>query len=210
MKLFKPKQILPISHPYFLLGSFSILIVVSYLFFDLPVSEWMQTIPHSIFLTAKWINLLFEPGIGILILPLLFYAFRVFTKKESLANLFLLMSITVNATHLLIIPIKMLLGRYRPELWLTQHLYGFDFFAYKDIDMSLPSGHVGILASILFSIACVHPKKFPWILLLTFALAFCRVIVDAHYMSDILASMLLALFVSQGIYVSLKRAKMAF
>lgn len=210
MLFFKPKKTLPIPYSHLLLGAFSTLIVLSYFFCDLRISEWMHSIPHSMFLIAQGINQLFEPEIGILVLPLLFFVFRAFTKKETLANLFLFMAITVNATHILIVPIKMLLGRFRPEMWISQHLYGLGFFTHNDAEMSFPSGHVGVLASILFSLACIYPKKFPEILFLTFVLSFCRVIVNDHYMSDILASMLLALFVSQWIYVSLKRAKVSF
>jgi membrane-associated phospholipid phosphatase len=102
---------------------------------------------------------------------------------------------------------KMLFGRYRPDLWISQNLYGFDFLSQTDLKMSFPSGHSAVIASILFSIACVYPKKFLSLAILTFVLSFCRVVVEKHYISDILASMLLALFVAQGIYISLKKVK---
>lgn len=210
MQLFKAKKKLPIPNPYFVLGGFTVLIVFSYLFADRKVSEWMLGAPHLLTLFCEIFNLLTGPEVCIIVLPLLFYVFRAFTKKESLANLFLLMAITVNATQVLISPIKMLFGRYRPDLWISQHLYGFDGLTHADIEMSFPSGHAAAIAGILFSLACIYPKKFPSLAVLTFVLSFCRIVVEKHYISDVLASMLLALFVSQWIYISLKRAKVSF
>ncbi len=210
MRLFKPKPLLPLHHPYYFLVIFLILMTLSYLYADRPVSEWILTAPHVLTSICQAINTLLAPEVCIFALPLLFYIFRAWLEKDSLANLFLLMGISVNASQVLITPIKMFFGRYRPDLWLTQHLYGFDFWAHTDKEMSFPSGHAGAIASILFSIACVYPKKFSWLLVLTFILSFCRVVVEKHYMSDILASILLAFFVSQWIYLSLKKAKMSF
>ena len=206
----KCKKNLPLPYPYFFLWLFAILGVCFYFYWDRPISEWVQQMPPIVSSIGYVISALSNPGLSMLILPLLLFISLVWWQKKPLANLFLLMTITVNATHFLTTPIKMFFGRYRPDLWLSQHLYGFDFLVYKDIEMSFPSGHAMTIASILFSIACVYPKKFPLLLVLTILLSFCRVIVDQHYVSDILASMLFTFFMSQWIYLGLKRAKVSF
>lgn len=210
MRLFKSRTRLPLPHPYYCCMIFLTLMILSYLYVDRSVSEWMLAAPYLLVSICKAINMLIAPELCIFALPLLFYIFRAWLKKESLANLFLLMAISVNASQAVICPIKMFFGRYRPDLWLTQHLYGFGFWAHTDNEMSFPSGHAVAIASILFSVACVYPKKFYHLLTLTFILSFSRVVVEKHYISDILASLLIAFLVSQWIYLSLKKTKMSF
>ena len=184
--------------------------VISYLCFDKPISEAMRSPPHFLALLSDGISSIFNPFDGTLLLFVLFYIVRILLKKERLGNQFLLIALSSSLLNAIIIPIKMLFGRFRPELWISNQQYGFDFLVRSDLEMSFPSGHAITIFSIFVSLSCLYPKKSPLFLILALVLSFCRVIENKHYLSDILASLLIAFFGCQWIYYSMKRAKIEF
>jgi membrane-associated phospholipid phosphatase len=85
-------------------------------------------------------------------------------------------------THIL----KFLFGRYRPELLLTQGLYGFSFFSCSYAKMSFPSAHTTTSLAFMTVLSKTKPKyKVVWIIL-AILLSASRVILNEHYLSDVL------------------------
>ena len=100
--------------------------------------------------------------------------------------------------------LKPLVGRARPALILREGVYGFDpLTAHGFIWNGMPSGH----ATTAFALACALTFLYPRLRLLWFAyalvLAASRVMVDAHYVSDVCAGAFLGwltvrLFIKYG------------
>jgi membrane-associated phospholipid phosphatase len=88
--------------------------------------------------------------------------------------------------------IKPLAGRARPLLWLRDGVYGFDpFNRLGSLWNGMPSGHTTTAFALAFSLSFLYPRLrvlwFSYALLL----ASSRIMVDAHYLSDVCAGALL-------------------
>lgn len=182
-------------------------IVLSYFFLDKPIAILFHKAPPFLVSLGRFINAIIDPVPNVLLWPLIFYFVYFIFKKESLGIKILLIAISVNAANAVTIPLKTLFGRYRPELWFSQNLYGFGFFGLQTSDTSFPSGHAVTISAVMFALSCLYPKRLVLFLLIGFILSFARVVVDDHYLSDILASMLLGFIITQFIYISMKKSQ---
>jgi membrane-associated phospholipid phosphatase len=99
--------------------------------------------------------------------------------------LFLFMTIALSGIVADII--KPIAGRLRPILWLRDQAYGFAPFHTDSLWNSFPSGHTTTAFALAFSLSTLYPRGrilwFAYALLL----ASSRVMVDAHYLSDVCA-----------------------
>ncbi|MDR3423774.1 MAG: phosphatase PAP2 family protein [Alphaproteobacteria bacterium] len=88
--------------------------------------------------------------------------------------------------------LKPIMGRARPHLWLQNGIYGFDpFNRLGFLWNSMPSGHTTTACALAFSLSLLYPRgRFLWFAF-ALALAASRVMVDAHYLSDVCAGGLL-------------------
>jgi len=88
--------------------------------------------------------------------------------------------------------IKPIIGRARPVLWLRDQIYGFEPFSLADAAWkSMPSGHATTVFALAFSLAALYPRgRIIWFLY-AFLVALSRIFVSAHYLSDVLAGMVL-------------------
>lgn len=196
----------PIHHSLLIVLIFIAAIILSYFYFDKPFAVFFHKVPHFLFSIGYFINEFTNPVPNVLLWPLIFYFVYFILKKEPLGEKILLVAISINAANAVSIPIKMIFGRYRPALLFSQHLYGFDFFAIHNSELSFPSGHAVTISAIMFALSCLYPKRSMFFLLIGFILSFARVIVDDHYLSDIFASMLIGLMISQFVFISMKRS----
>lgn len=85
--------------------------------------------------------------------------------------------------------IKPILGRARPVEIERQQLYGFYPFTFHASMNSMPSGHATTAAALAMTLCFLYPRyRMLWITF-GFALAVSRVMVNAHYVSDVVAGM---------------------
>lgn len=78
--------------------------------------------------------------------------------------------------------LKLGFGRLRPTQWLKS---GGDTF-WREGGFSFPSGHAILFASILIPVSVVYPRTRPLLVIVLFAMT-ARVMVNAHFLSDVLA-----------------------
>jgi membrane-associated phospholipid phosphatase len=83
--------------------------------------------------------------------------------------------------------LKVVFGRARPFLWLEGDMSGFRFFRYSAKFASFPSGHTTTSVAAAFAFSILFPR-YKWAFItFAFMIAFSRIVLEAHYVSDILA-----------------------
>lgn len=82
---------------------------------------------------------------------------------------------------------KMIFGRARPKLLFSDGIYGFAWGATRPDYWSFPSGHANNIAALAMALTLLWPRGIPLYMAAALLVAASRVIIDAHYASDVLA-----------------------
>ncbi|MDA8308583.1 MAG: phosphatase PAP2 family protein [Deltaproteobacteria bacterium] len=115
-----------------------------------------------------------------------FIYFRFIRTNKTLANVAAFLFVAVAVSGLANDLIKFLVGRSRPGLLISRGIYSFKPFSIHYYWVSFPSGHSNTIASLCYGLYLVTGRfKYP-LLLLALAVMTSRVIVDAHFPSDVL------------------------
>jgi membrane-associated phospholipid phosphatase len=164
-----------------------VFIVLSYSFIDIPVARFCKTLDPGI---QNVFGTVTELGISTWYLVGSFALFAVFTfirphRRYAYMSLFVLASVALSG--LLTGIIKLIIARYRPEMFFENGLYGLTFFDYDNRITSFPSGHAATAFSLAFCLSYLFPKfRIPLFIFAT-VVAASRVIITAHYISDAVA-----------------------
>ena len=129
---------------------------------------------------------------------LLFVVF--YNRKPLLAYSGLFLFSTVAVSGLSADLVKYITGRARPKLYFSQHFYGFDFFHWEYAWTSFPSGHSATAMSVAMLLATLYPR---WRLAALFGgilIAFSRIFLSQHYISDVIAGSYLGIVSSVLLY----------
>lgn len=87
--------------------------------------------------------------------------------------------------------LKILCGRYRPKMLTEHNLYGFHGWGVNHGVASFPSGHTLDAVTIAAALWILCPRSRPWCVAWAVAMGISRIIVRAHYVSDVLGGALL-------------------
>jgi len=90
--------------------------------------------------------------------------------------------------------LKFLLGRHRPVMLFENNRYGLEFFSTKWELNSTPSGHTLRAFSILTALSLLFRRFTPLFLTIAILIGASRVIVTAHYPSDVLFGAFIGIF----------------
>jgi membrane-associated phospholipid phosphatase len=90
--------------------------------------------------------------------------------------------------------IKVLVGRFRPSLLFDGDSYGFAPFSFDSTMRSFPSGHATTAFALGFAFAALFPRFAAAWLALAGLVAASRVVINAHYLGDVLGGALVAAF----------------
>lgn len=177
-------------------------LLVSYI--DLPLAEWMKTLDPDI---ISFFGKVTKAGDSkyylvplALLLPFIMAArqailpgsARRMLSWSAAALVFVFSAVAVSG--LLVNTLKVIIGRTRPKLWFEEGLYGFAPFTLKDADYhSFPSGHSNTIVSFALALSFFLPRWRIPLVLLALTVALSRVIITAHFLSDILVGALLGL-----------------
>lgn len=186
-----------------ILAATAVLVVVL-LPFDPAISQRAQGLPGVIvtfnqritdFGTFSWMIY----GSGFLVM-LAYVAHRI-SRNETLTGrtrtawrLPLYFFVTTGATTTLVHLIKLIVGRARPELFADHGAYSLTPFAYHDLYSSFPSGHSAAVGAFFGAFSMLVPRLRPLFLLGALIIGLSRIIVGAHYPSDVAAGLLLGLW----------------
>ena len=162
---------------------------ISYHFWDIPLTYCFRGLDQTI---VDLFEIITQAGDSlwyfIILIPLyLLMRFLWENEKWSARTLFLLLAVTLSG--LFNILIKWFAGRNRPINLFESDLFGFDYFSifYLHESTSFPSGHTVTAFVLATALGFMFPR-FRWIAFLAAALVgVSRVVITAHYLSDVIA-----------------------
>lgn len=176
-----------------------LLCILSYIFIDIKAALWFYTINNGRYSDLFNIITDFGESQWYLITGMLFFVvLRKTYPLRAQPGLFLASSVAASGVSADVI--KYIAGRARPILYFSEQLYGFNCFHYEYEWISFPSGH----AATAFSAAIVFTTLYPrWRILFLFAgtlIAFSRIFLTQHYISDVIAGSFLGMASSILLY----------
>lgn len=182
-----------------------VLFPVLYFFVDKPLALYFRTISSDAKHFFTFISTLIDPYYYYILLPVLYFLIRVVMRKEQIGNRLLLLVLSIPLANIVTNVAKMVFGRDRPELLFFQDAYGFHFLSDSNTEFSFPSGHATTIGAFTASIACFYPKYSWQLFCIGILFSFCRVVLSYHYLSDVLAGVLIGTIIAQGAYIAMKK-----
>ncbi|MGD0623906.1 MAG: phosphatase PAP2 family protein [Thermodesulfobacteriota bacterium] len=166
------------------LGAVLGFVVVSYFFLDVPIALLCKRLDRGV---TDFFGIITEFGISTWYLIGSFGLFLIFSfvhrqKMYASRALFLFASIAVSGIIANII--KVILGRYRPEMFFEKGLYGLNFFNFSHGFTSFPSGHTATTFSLAWTLSLFFPRARILLICFAFLVGASRVIITSHYLSD--------------------------
>ncbi|OGT45255.1 MAG: hypothetical protein A3E83_08280 [Gammaproteobacteria bacterium RIFCSPHIGHO2_12_FULL_41_20] len=188
-----------IKSPYFFLAVL-LLVLACYFFIDLRVAIIFYHIKNSWLVhVARIITRLGDWTYYIKAALLLYLIAKIF-KKPQLARFALFIVLTITVSGLLCDGMKVLCGRARPTLWFNKEMYGFYFLHTPNALLSFPSGHATVITSAMVALSLAWRRYASIFVGLLLVVSFSRVVVGAHYMSDILMGIYIGTITSILLY----------
>ncbi|HHH19738.1 MAG TPA: phosphatase PAP2 family protein [Campylobacterales bacterium] len=176
------------------------LVVVLYLFADREIATYFDTLDNpDIRHFFKSITHLGKSEWYLIPSILLFWYFR---KKEhyEYATMALYVFVTNVVAGLGVWLFKIPFGRMRPEFYLDEGRYGFEWFEIDADYASFPSGHTITIVSTVVALSLLFPRLKYLLLPVGAVIAFSRVAVTAHYLSDVIFASFLGTMVAIALH----------
>lgn len=196
------------SYPY---GSFwnlkiffvvALLSFLSYKFLDIQVTKYFSFYQSSIYPIGQFVAGFFNGKfIIVLIFGLTIFSFLISSCKPFVKYLLTLDFLLILGQIFLCI-MKVIVGRSRPELLLSDNIYSFHPLSFSRDYLSFPSGHTINIMIIFFYLAVLFPK-FRFLLWgLGLVLSFFRVLFLQHFLSDwFLTAYLSGCLITMGLFL---------
>jgi lipid A 4'-phosphatase len=112
---------------------------------------------------------------------------------------------SIAASGLVVDVMKIGFGRLRPKLLFRSDLYGFSWLGWRPDHWSFPSGHSATIVALFSALWWLWPQHLLFYVLAAAIVAGSRVVIGAHYPSDVMAGALVAVLSTR--YVALVFAR---
>lgn len=179
---------------------FAIIMVCSYLFVDDHLAYCTQDYREPFYIPLRILSILTSPALHLMVWTSLFL-FALFIKKaQRLCVTLYPMLASLILTNALVRVIKVLFGRSRPDIFLTNGIYHLKMISFQRVFSSLPSGHAATIAAIMGFLAVKYPRYSLLCICFSVVISLCRVFIGAHYLSDVLVGNFLGLYTSWVLY----------
>jgi membrane-associated phospholipid phosphatase len=162
---------------------------------DRPIAHYCKQHANAIHDAIATVSTLGEGAWYLVPSLLVFVIARFIVRQPAIAARGLFVFLGVGLAGLASDVIKVLVGRSRP--WVLFSEGGYDFWPLQlNADyQSFPSGHAACAAAAALTFAVVAPRYRVQLLLAALLVALTRVVILAHYLSDVVAGAALAWFV---------------
>ncbi len=124
------------------------------------------------------------------LLKIFFFNFK--DKVEKFKNFFIFLFSSLLITGILTQIIKHIIGRPRPNHALENNMFGIDFLNFDSAFHSFPSGHASTIFVVALTLSLFTPKIKYFYFFYAGIVALSRVIVGAHYFTDIVGGIAVA------------------
>lgn len=182
----------------------SFLFIVSYAFIDQPLARYFQNASPTLHAVFTQITRLGEGGVYLVPLGLLFLG-ALWRRRAALAWRAGFVFAAIALPGLLADIVKPVFGRARPKLLFEQHLFGFTWSGPHADRWSFPSGHSVTVMALATALYAIYPRAWPAYAVLALAVMASRVIIDAHYLSDVIAGAYLGLVATWALSATARR-----
>jgi len=163
------------------------IVIASYCFWDISLANYCRKLDSSVINAADIITGLGKSTWYIVVSAVLFLFFRFIYKNMLYAMRSLFVLLSVSLSGIFIDLLKWIGGRSRPvELFAHGH-YGFDYFRTSYEFTSFPSGHAQTAFAMAAALTLLFPRWGIPLFLTAGAVAVSRIILTAHYLSDVIA-----------------------
>jgi membrane-associated phospholipid phosphatase len=177
-----------------------IITVLLVMFVDRPLTRFLAGTNPAIRSAGHLLGVGFGVpfALGLTLVLLVLYVFRVHIRRRPLAREWPLLFVPVSTLSALVLvhALKIVFGRYRPELFLSSGTYGFDFGRVGAGYDSFPSAHATTGFALLVAVTLVRPRLRLPLMVLATLLAAARVVANAHFLSDVVAGSLLGISIA--------------
>ncbi|WP_150526088.1 phosphatase PAP2 family protein [Roseibium sediminis] len=210
----------PGQRPQDLLAILLLTVGIAVVTLDIPTYPWIRSLPGEYRATfaaftdlgkAHWI--LWSTGLVCLFLlaqQAKKFTFRLRMATGAIFTYAGFVFYSVAATGILAIIFKWSLGRARPKLYEQVGPVHFDFMALHGAYTSFPSGHSTTIGALAMALSLIFPAYRWLIVVICFWVAFSRVMVGAHFPSDVIAGVLLGMTFTYFTGRALARRRLGF
>ncbi|MDF1684718.1 MAG: phosphatase PAP2 family protein [Legionellaceae bacterium] len=176
------------------MASYIVLTVLSFMYWDRPIAEAVHAQDFGsgiiVLKALSWLGLSKAYLLGLPVLALvLHYVFKCI--KLAYQTWFVWLCIFI--PDLIVVGLKFIFGRARPELLFQEQLYGFHWLKHGHVYHSFPSGHTTTIMGLVFGLCIILPRHRVLFLCLGVAVGISRILLLQHYVSDVLTAAYLAL-----------------
>lgn len=166
------------------LGGLSVLLI---LYGDLPLARSIKTLEGTaLFPIAAVTTDVGKAPFYLAVSALAFLLFRYRFRNRLRANQAGFVFAAVAVSGIVADIVKIVAARPRPKLYFSDGSYGFEMFRLGHDFTSFPSGHATTVGALTAALVMLFPRFRVPIVAVGAAAAATRVIVDAHYLSDVL------------------------
>lgn len=174
---------------------FTALMTICYLFVDLPLANAVH--PYRGTELYHWAEFFTDFGdVQWYFVPTLSIALVCLPFRRDISSKCMYIFCSICAAGIFNYLLKILLGRARPSRHFSEDIYGFYFFETSGSYFSFPSGHTAVFFSAFAAFGVLAPRFRVLFLVIAGALSFTRVLVEMHYLSDIIAGGLVGTLVA--------------
>jgi membrane-associated phospholipid phosphatase len=180
----------------FLFPAMIVICFLSYEFLDIPIARFFA--PHKGALTTIFEGITYfgRSTLYLIVSALAFIWFKFLRKCPVWANAAAFIFASIALSGIANDSIKYLAGRSRPNLLLSEQIYGFRHFVNQYSYNSFPSGHANTAAALFYSLYLIRDKYLYIYIPAASAIILSRVILDAHFLSDVIFGAYLAIVVT--------------
>jgi undecaprenyl-diphosphatase len=163
----------------------SILTVISYYYWDIPLTIYCKRLGRSVLDIAEFVTIWGESRWYYMILVPAFIYFWFLAKNKLWSKRIIFIFISISASGLINMLVKWLAGRHRPSM-LEKGFFGFNYFGVGYELTSFPSGHTVMAFSLAAAVSILFPRLSIPAFIAAVSIGISRILITSHYLSDVI------------------------